>query len=674
MKKIKIALVILIIAAITCSGLIISMNNTEVKKIKSEKELYEIMEGKFKEDKLEDFKEYISASSKYLFEIIGAEAPYRSYRRSKTYGPVYEVDAGLDTLNAEAATESASSLKSSSKDYSTTNIQVENVDEADITKTDGDYIYSISENNVIITDVKNPAEIKIASKINGNLSLVPEDLVLCGNKLAVIYRNDNTSSTIVKTYDISSREKPREVKSFELSQEYYTSRCIDNKLFVIASGKLEEDAEDENKVNRTYFEDGEEKKISLNSIRYLKEVPSNVMTVITCEDLDDVESSIKINPFLMDVSNAYVSEHGIYLLNQEYVKIKKDNEKSPLGTLFGFGGFGAFIELYSNGEVAYDSRELSTVIYKFNIQHDGEVNFVAKNFVDGRTINQYSMDEYNGHFRIATYEYSKGAKISIYNENLELIGESARVGKNENMYATRFMGSRAYVVTYRTTDPLFVIDLSNERHPKVLGELSIPGYSTYLHPYDENHIIGIGMNSSETVYRDANGRATSTTARLTGMKMALFDVSDVRNPEQISEVLIGDSRTSSAVLDNPKALLFSKEKELIAIPVNNYSEDIEENSESIESETTLKYRYDENRYSEGYMVYKINLEEGFVKKGTITHDYAQNDNAKRSYRYQSASKMLRGLYIENNLYTISENQIKVNELDTLKLISELKIK
>lgn len=675
MKKVKIAFVILIIAAIVLSGLLISMNNTEVKKIKSEKELYEIMEGKTKDDRREDFKDYISASSKLLFEILGADG--RSYKKTNTYGPIYEVDdVAFESSSPFSTIQSNNKSQSvdggNSKDYSRTNIQVENVDEADITKTDGDYVYSISGSNVIITDVRNPKEIKIASRINGNVSLIPEDLVLYGNKLVVIYcnGNDSDSSTIVKTYDISFKEKPREIKSFELKQKYYTSRCIDNKLFVIASGTLECDDEDEHKVNRAYFEDGEDKKMNLHSIKYLKDVPSNVMTVITCEDLDDVESDIKINPFLMDVSNAYVSEHGIYLLNQEYVKIKDKEENSPLGTLFGLGGFREFIDLYDEGEISSYSRELSTVIYKFNIQSDEEVNFVAKNFVDGKTINQYSMDEDNGHFRIATYDFNKGAKVSIYNENLELIGESSRVGKNENMYATRFMGSRAYVVTYRTTDPLFVIDLSNERHPKVLGELSIPGYSTYLHPYDENHIIGIGMNSSETVNRDSSGRVSSTSARLTGMKMALFDVSDVRNPIQMSEALIGDSRTSSAVLDNPKALLFSKEKELIAIPVNNYDED-EINADELNNNSTT-YKYKENRISEGYIVYKINLEDGFVKKGTITHEYVK-DNPSYKYSYKTASKMLRGLYIENNLYTVSEEQIKVNDLETLQLISELYI-
>lgn len=107
-------------------------------------------------------------------------------------------------------------------------------------------------------------------------------------------------------------------------------------------------------------------------------------------------------------------------------------------------------------------------------------------------------------------------------------------------------------------DPLFVMDLSDETNPKVLGELKIPGYSTYLHPYDENHIIGIGMETKETVRRDYSGRVISTTAKIVGMKMALFDVSNVNTPIQISSVVIGDSRTTSAILTNPKHYYFQK--------------------------------------------------------------------------------------------------------------------
>ena len=242
------------------------------------------------------------------------------------------------------------------------------------------------------------------------------------------------------------------------------------------------------------------------------------------------------------------------------------------------------------------------------------------------------------------------------------------------MYSSRFMNDKVYLVTYKTMDPLFVIDLSDETSPKVLGELHIPGYSTYLHPYDENHLIGIGMQTEEIINKNSSGKVISTTSKIIGMKMALFDVTDVSNPVQISETIIGDRRTTSAILTNPKALLFSKEKQLIAIPVNNYSEDFEiaSSNNSYSSIVNSYINYNKSYTAEGYFVYNINIENGFNLKGVITHQTPTKSNS--AYKYYNNSKLLRGLYIDENLYTVSETGVKVNNLNTLELISELKIK
>ena len=243
------------------------------------------------------------------------------------------------------------------------------------------------------------------------------------------------------------------------------------------------------------------------------------------------------------------------------------------------------------------------------------------------------------------------------------------------MYSSRFIGDKVYFVTYKTVDPLFVVDLKDETSPKVLGKLKIPGYSTYLHPYDENHLIGIGMETKETVNRNSQGKVISTRAQIIGMKMALFDISDVNNPKQISSTVIGDRRTTSAILTNPKALLFSKEKSLIAIPVNNYNEDFEikDSSETYSSLINSYKNYNKKRIAEGYMVYDISVENGLKLKGIITHEISDEEK-NTGYSYSNTSKLLRGMYIEDKLYTVSENQIKVNELKDLKQIADLKIK
>lgn len=571
------------------------------------------------------------------------------------------IDPGIITPNTAVKGEASSST---SKDYSTTNIQVENVDEADITKTDGNYIYSISDNNVVITNASNPEELKIASTIAIS-SGIPEDLILYKDKLVIISASNSSSkNTLVEIYDITNREAPNRVKSYELYAPYYTSRCIGNKLYVISSGKLRKEGLD---IVTYYKENNTQMNLDFKKIHYLKDIKTNKQTLISTVDLDNPTAEIHLQSYLMDISNAYVSQNNIYLLNTEY-NYRYSNDVPPISSLFTLkGAIGPFV--YENNDNNTYSN-YTTSIYKFNILDDGSIKYDTKTKIEGQTINQFSIDEYNGNLRVALYN-NNGSKVVIFNNKLDKIGETSYLAKGEKMYSSRFIGNKAYLVTYKTIDPLYVIDLSIPTNPTILGELKIPGYSTYLHPYDENHLIGIGMETKETVNRDSFGKVTSTTASIVGMKMALFDVSDVHHPKQISSTVIGDSRTTSAILTNHKALLFSKEKELIAIPVNNYSEDFEikNTSDSYSSMINSYTNYHKKYISEGYWVYNINLKDGFTFKGKITHNPTSS-----SYAYSRNSKLLRGLYIGDNLYTISEDLIQVNELRNLNIVSSLNFK
>lgn len=648
-KGVKVFIVILLIAIIIAVITIVcNKDDTELKTVKSKQELLKIYEGDNS-----DLQELLARIFCMPFSMF-----YHNYDVIEKVDNTWSI--GIDSVGS---TESSSS-SSNTKDYSTTNIQVENVDEADIVKTDGDYIYSISEDNVIITDVKDPKQPKVVATIKSEDDDIPEDIILYKDKLVVIstkgnqtqryYYNDRMN-TVVKIYNITSREKPVLTKSYEMYEPYYTSRCIDNVLYVISSGNLRKE-DDEIVVG--YNEDNMEKEMSIDKIKYLKDVKTTKQTLISTVDLNNETADIKLDSYLMNISNAYVSENAIYLLNQKY----NNDSKIPMKLLFGFKGVFGLEDYYEmDSESGY-----YTEIYKFDIKEN--VEYKAKTKVKGKTINQYSLDEKDNHLRIALYD-NDGSRVAIFDEDLKQIGISDNVAKGEKMYSSRFIGDKVYFVTYKTIDPLFVMDLSNETKPKVLGKLKIPGYSTYLHPYDENHIIGIGMETKEIINRNSNGKVISTTAKVVEMKMALFDVSNVNSPVQISSVVIGDSRTTSAILTNPKALLFSKEKSLIAIPVNNYSQDFEvTSSNNYETMINNYTKYSKPYNAEGYFVYNINVQDGFKLKGVITHE---KTNA--TY-YYSNSKLLRGLYIDNNLYTVSETMIKVNELDSLKAVGELKLK
>lgn len=648
-KGVKVFIVILLIAIIIAVITIVcNKDDTELKTVKSKQELLKIYEGDNS-----DLQELLARIFCMPFSMF-----YHNYDVIEKVDNTWSI--GIDSASS---TESSSS-SSNTKDYSTTNIQVENVDEADIVKTDGDYIYSISEDNVIITDVKDLKQPKVVATIQSEDDDIPEDIILYKDKLVVIstkgnqtqrYYYNNRMNTVVKIYNITSREKPVLTKSYEMYEPYYTSRCVDNVLYVISSGNLRKE-DDEIVVG--YNEDNMEKEMSIDKIKYLKDVKTTKQTLISTVDLNNETADIKLDSYLMNISNAYVSENAIYLLNQKY----NNDSKIPIKLLFGFKGVFGLEDYYEmDSESGY-----YTEIYKFDIKEN--VEYKAKTKVKGKTINQYSLDEKDNHLRIALYD-NDGSRVAIFDEDLKQIGISDNVAKGEKMYSSRFIGDKVYFVTYKTIDPLFVMDLSNETKPKVLGKLKIPGYSTYLHPYDENHIIGIGMETKEVINRNSNGKVISTTAKVVGMKMALFDVSNVNSPVQISSVVIGDSRTTSAILTNPKALLFSKEKSLIAIPVNNYSQDFEvTSSNNYETMINNYTKYGKPYNAEGYFVYNINVQDGFKLKGVITHE---KTNA--TY-YYSNSKLLRGLYIDNNLYTVSETMIKVNELDSLKAVGELKLK
>lgn len=667
-KTIVIVLAILLIF-ITVIGCVIYKidSKTQLKSIKSKSQLSKIYKGES------------TNSFNGLLYVLGMPTSLFSsaYTSSSgiAKGTISSAPSSIkDGLTIDATTNSAdaeSTKSSSSHDYSTTNIQVENVDEADIIKNDGKYLYSLSDNDVIITNSEDPENIRVASKITVSQG-TPVDLMLYNNKLVIIsdyyisansYRYNNTNNTIVDVYDIQDKTTPKRVKTYTLYEPYYTSRCINNKLYVISSGKLRKDDNNKDDIATYYYEDNNKIDIKLKDIKYLKDIKTNNQTLISTLDLDNPTENINLQSYLIDISNAYVSQNNIYLLNQSY---KYSNDYTPLSAIFGFKGILGLSDYSSSSS----DSDTSTTIYKFNILDNGSIKYSAKAKETGKTINQFSLDEYNGNLRVALYN-TNGSKVVVFNDNLEKIGQTSYLAKGENMYSSRFFGNKAYLVTYRTVDPLYVIDLSEPTTPKVLGELKIPGYSTYLHPYDENHIIGIGMETKETVNRNSFGRVTFTSSRIVGMKMALFDVTDPNNPTQISSTVIGDSRTSSAILTNHKALLFSKEKELLAIPVNNYAEDFEitNSSDSYSSIVNSYTSYGKQYLSEGYLVYNINLKDGITLKGKVVHEGTSS-----RYSSYNNTKLLRGAYIGNNLYTISEDMIKVNSLDNLKQLSELKLR
>lgn len=288
---------------------------------------------------------------------------------------------------------------------------------------------------------------------------------------------------------------------------------------------------------------------------------------------------------------------------------------------------------------------LSTTIHKISVS-DGMIDYRGEGEVPGQILNQFSMDEYNGYFRIATttgdiWEGNSKNNIYVFNEDLRLVGKIEGLAPGERIYSARFMGNRVYLVTFVKVDPLFVIDLSDPANPKVLGELKIPGYSDYLHPYDESHIIGLGKETSDSPDADF--------ALYQGVKLAIFDVSNPENPKEIAKYIIGERGTDSYALSDHRAFLFSHSKNLLVIPIT-----------LVEGES---WNW------QGAYVFNVSLTDGINLKGKISH--AEPTNSEPTL--DPSRFVMRSLYINEVLYTISEEQVKMNNLSDISEINFIKI-
>jgi uncharacterized secreted protein with C-terminal beta-propeller domain len=305
-----------------------------------------------------------------------------------------------------------------------------------------------------------------------------------------------------------------------------------------------------------------------------------------------------------------------------------------------------------NGIAEYDSviakDSQQTIVHKISISGDSILDYVAKGEVPGRLLNQFSMDEHDGRFRIATTsEYSAPQRFVMHNNvytldnEMNVVGRLEEVAPDESIYVARFMGDRLYLVTLQT-DPFFVIDLSGDE-PEVLGKLKLPGFSNYLHPYDKDHIIGIGKETSD------NG------AQTLGVKLALFDVLDVSDPEAVDTFIIGGPQTELEALNDHKALLFEKEKNVLSIPIfapETYYESFGNGAEP----------YSEPRTWNGFYVFGIDDEKRFELKGQIEHEI--NDY------YGSHS---RSFYINDTLYTVTPTLMKMSDLRDMEEINQISI-
>ncbi|MBI5884941.1 beta-propeller domain-containing protein [archaeon] len=611
---------------------------------------------------------------------------FRENRQDRQYG-VFETALSIGApLAATGAVKSAASSAdaTASTDYSRTNVQVEGVDEADIVKTDGKYIYNVTGNMLAITDAFPVETAQIVSVTDLN-DLQPLELFIKGDRLLLFgnagaysyggysrYYYYGGSKMTARLYDISDKSKPVVLKELAFDGSYLTSRLIgSNAYFVVNSYPVYEFLDDivYNEENRSiiplmYVDGVPEKIAAVDEIGFIYPMPIESFVTIASLNLESME--LKKETIAGNAENVFASLDNIYMastawLPEETPETADANESQgiPVAKELGKAVVG----------IAYpfDSEKEVTVINKFNLS-DGTIGFVGQGIVPGRVLNQFSMDEFEGNFRIAITEGRLSRSGSQTRNNLYVLGEDMnRIGSledlapGESIYSARFMGKKAYLVTFKKVDPLFVIDLSEPAEPKVVGKLKIPGFSDYLHPIDETHLIGVGKETIESAYGDF--------AWYQGMKLAVFDVSDVENPVEMHKVVIGDRGTDSYALRDHKAFLYDKEKELLVLPIM-----LAEIPEA-EKQKTPEERGDFPAYGEpvfqGAFVYRLTLENGFEEKGRITH-VTKEDELKRGYYFGDDYQVLRALFIDSVLYTLSDRMLKANDLQSLAELKEFK--
>jgi len=701
-------------------------------------------------------KEKIPVATNPSVSVVSGEVnKFKSYSEIKEFLDESSVDivkAGsfggssmrMQTMDSLNDSKEAGSWKESSPveeisgetDYSTTNVQVAGVDEGDIIKTDGKYVYAISGNEVIITDAYPAEDAEIISRIK--LDSTPSGIYINKNKLAVYGQNYNiykykeisdesnsllkkrinNNYTYLKTFDISDKEDPKEEQSLDFEGNFVNSRLIGDYLYFITANYVHY-YDDEIPVPLV-LENGEV--INKNNIEcqdcwniYYFDIPyrSHNFTSVASINISDSEEKIKNETYLLDgnQNNMFVSENNIYITYHQYISEEelmwdivkemilpkldaRDRERvkeieetknyilTPEERLEKVGfiiqNFAESLteeeqenlkkEMEVKAKQKYEdiSKELEkTIVHKIAID-EGDLNYKTAGEVPGVVLNQFSMDEDKGYFRIATTKNRNWTRfngssesynnIYVLNENMKVIGKVEKLAEGEKIYSVRFMQDRAYLVTFKQIDPLFVIDLSSPTNPKVLGELKIPGFSNYLHPYDETTLIGLGKDSG------------SWNASL---KLSLFDISDVKNPREIDSYILSGERSDSIALRDHKAFLFSKKKNLLVIPVNVDKAEIlvdkvfKENNEEGEMNIIREMpKPDSIKYFNGAMVFYLD-KNGFKLKGKVDHS---DDN--NNYRYGSDT-VKRSLYIENILYTLSNKYLKMNDLSDIEEVNSL---
>ncbi len=543
-------------------------------------------------------------------------------------------------------------------DFSDTNLQVAGVQEADIINTDGEYIYALSAEYLYIVKAEQ-GTLTLVSKIhhlsedeNGRSSFF--EMYISGDKLIALKQNNqyilyddlfsgeksndvvapdeagsgtepvpmdimpifptDSGNVTAVIFDISDPSNPTKISQLGQKGGYVSSRMVDNYLYLITNYYVYPAAMEKQDISSyipTTAKEGEgEQPVKPEDIYIAPNPETSSYVTISGIDIENSGDFVSTKAILGSASNVYASLDNLYVTN--YDSVTED-------------GY-------------YKDK---TAIIKFGIA-EGNVKQLASGSVYGTIINQFSMDEYNGFFRIATTQsqykaFSDGdttgistdgggssSALYVLNDNLKVVGQIEGLAKGEQIYSVRFDGETGYVVTFKQTDPLFAIDLSMPSNPRVLSALKIPGFSEYMQPFGDGLFFGLGKEASED-------------GEVTGLKISMFDISDKTDVKEINKTVLTGNYTWTEASWNHKSILVAPERGLIGFA-----------------------SYD------SYFVYQYVKDKGFTLLNQLKLGTSE---VEMGFYYGT----MRGLYIDNNMYVFTGSEIVSMDMDNYNTIDRLKL-
>ncbi len=447
-----------------------------------------------------------------------------------------------------------------------TNVQVEGIEEGDILKNDGSYLYVLRWTTemgyVDIVDIRDKAQMRSVSQIevcraetaDGTSTYTNiSELFITGNTLTVLYTESTysvssempeiygagtagTTQTVAAVYDVTDRAVPVLRYTYAVDGSLISSRMAGNTLLLVTEYSVPLYRNDDDLKNASvpcFYKDGVKTRFPVNTVCLTANTDSQSYLTVTLLDTASDGTNAQMKAVLGGGTDIYCTDSVLLVAARDHTDAV------------------TYSNMAGDEIASFVSGAADTRLFAFSLQ-DG-VRYQGSAKIDGTLLNQFAMDAHNGYYRIATTA-EDGSCLTVLNESLETVGKLGGIAPGEDIYAVRFLGDTAYLVTFYQIDPLFIVDLSDPANPAVTGELKIPGFSSYLHPYAENLLIGIGESGDEN---GATGK----------VKVSLFDVSDMQDPKEISSVVFDGAQYTSSTAQSDHHAYLTLPDGAFAIPV-----------------------------------------------------------------------------------------------------------